>query len=595
MTFPSLPLAIETSPRPAPPRPVRATPPPQARAAAGGATARRVLQQQRVACLDVAAFALQRLAESAGIDFRQPLVLLVPQGGALVVQQLSPAAAAAGVRPGMRWTEARLLHHGLQPVNRDAALVQSAAERLAGGLLSLSPRVQVERPGCLWLEPPGRGDPAAEADFCARLLAFAAGAGLVGAAAGVADQALAAELAARHAAATSPAFHLVPPGATQAFLEPLPLGWLPFDDATGELLAMLGIRSLGAFAALTPQSIETRFGAAARALHALVRGRDRRGPRTPREPAERSASLTLEHAEERLDALLFLFKSALDPLAAGLRQREELAAELTLDLTLERPLEPPQPAAPDPNAAARSPAAPAAQPPDDVAAERRTVRAVIPTARAERLLALLRAHLEIHPLSAPLCGFRLTLSRIVAARGRQLDLFDPREPDPAALEPLLAQLSARCGPEALVQVQATPSWQNDTAARFAPLAEVGRAAAAAEPARAAPPASDLPQPAPAARAARLLATPRPLAVRVAPAPAPGHATPDDPPALVAIRPDRGPWRPVETVSPAERYANAWDTPPREVDFHWIATADGRRWRAHRDLGDGHFYLDGWQD
>lgn len=81
---------------------------------------------------------------------------------------------------------------------------------------------------------------------------------------GIADGLFAALAAAR-------AGLVVPPGETASFLSPLPVGEL-VDPALAGLLARLGIRTVGAFAALPPGHVAGRFGTAGTAAHRVARG-----------------------------------------------------------------------------------------------------------------------------------------------------------------------------------------------------------------------------------------------------------------------------------------------------------------------------------
>ena len=107
--------------------------------------------------------------------------------------------------------------------------------------------------------------------------------------AGVADGLFAAVLAARRGLA-------VGPGATPAFLAPLGVEELDREPEVDRselvgLLRRLGLRSLGAFGALAPGDVASRFGADAVLAHRLARGLDPRPPvrRLPARGAGRRA------------------------------------------------------------------------------------------------------------------------------------------------------------------------------------------------------------------------------------------------------------------------------------------------------------------
>lgn len=78
---------------------------------------------------------------------------------------------------------------------------------------------------------------------------------------------------------------LVPAGAERAFLAPLPVSKLPLlGPATEKKLAAMGVRTVGALAALSPALLERSFGKTGRALWERANGRCD-NPVTPERPA----------------------------------------------------------------------------------------------------------------------------------------------------------------------------------------------------------------------------------------------------------------------------------------------------------------------
>jgi hypothetical protein len=68
----------------------------------------------------------------------------------------------------------------------------------------------------------------------------------------------------------------LPPGEERAFLSPLPISVLPADPEVQRRLVLLGVRTLGALAALPRPAIVRQFGAPAGPLYDLARGVDPR-------------------------------------------------------------------------------------------------------------------------------------------------------------------------------------------------------------------------------------------------------------------------------------------------------------------------------
>jgi DNA polymerase-4 len=67
---------------------------------------------------------------------------------------------------------------------------------------------------------------------------------------------------------------VVPPSCEAAFLAPLPISMLPIDDKVAQRLNLLGLRTIGAVAALPLDAMQAQFGAYGQTLHRLVNGHD---------------------------------------------------------------------------------------------------------------------------------------------------------------------------------------------------------------------------------------------------------------------------------------------------------------------------------
>ncbi|MFC7617815.1 hypothetical protein ACFQV2_34825 [Actinokineospora soli] len=104
---------------------------------------------------------------------------------------------------------------------------------------------------------------------------------------------------------------------TPAFLAPLSIRELPAPDLV-DLLRRLGIRTLGAFAALDPRDVATRFGAAAEHAHRLASGREQRPPARRRPPVDLAVTAHPDPPVDRVDAAAFLARTLAERLHAGL-------------------------------------------------------------------------------------------------------------------------------------------------------------------------------------------------------------------------------------------------------------------------------------
>ncbi len=214
----------------------------------------------------------------------------------------SHPARAAGVRRGLRRREAQARCPALVVLPRDEAVEARLFEPLVAALEAIAPGVEITRPGLAALGV--RGPTRYFGGEQGVLMALTRAVGEVECAGdvliGVADGAFAAEQAARRGV-------LVAPGRSAAFLADLPVSTLdPFGTSPlVDLLVRLGIRSLGAFAALPAGDVLARFGPSGAWAHRQAGGRDDRPVAARRPPAEFTAELALEPPVDRVDTVAF--------------------------------------------------------------------------------------------------------------------------------------------------------------------------------------------------------------------------------------------------------------------------------------------------
>lgn len=186
-------------------------------------------------------------------------------------------------------------------------------ERVVLAAEELAPGVEVVRPGLLVMLAKGPsayyGGVSAAAE---RLIDQIAGRTGVECQIGVADGVFAATLAAHRGL-------VVEPGRSRDFLAPLEVGELDREPEVdrGELVGLLrrlGLRSLGAFAALPAADVASRFGADATSAHRLARGLEPRRPARRRPPEELVVSHRLDPPATRVDELAFAARTAADGL-----------------------------------------------------------------------------------------------------------------------------------------------------------------------------------------------------------------------------------------------------------------------------------------
>ncbi len=216
----------------------------------------------------------------------------------------SAVARGQGVRRGLRRREAQARCPELAVLAPDPDRDARAFEPIVAAVEELAPGVEIVRPGLVALPAQGPvGWYGGEQQAAERLVDHVAAATGAEIQAGFAEGLFAAVLAARRGVA-------VAPGDTPAFLAALDIQELDREPdidraALVDLLRRLGLRSLGAFAALDAADVASRFGADAVLCHRLARGLDPRPP-VRRQPTEDLAvEIRLDPPVERVDAAAF--------------------------------------------------------------------------------------------------------------------------------------------------------------------------------------------------------------------------------------------------------------------------------------------------
>jgi protein ImuB len=499
---------------------------------------------------------------------------------------LSAAAERRGVTAGMALAEAKALAADLVALPWDEKTIGRAALEVTAALLSASPRVSWEGTGAPGRRGTGQGrtgegvwlvDAAglgSETTLARKLLTLAQDVGYGAARIGVADSAIAAYAA---SCARAAPFTIVTPGADAAFLAGFPIALLDIDEDLEETLTALGITTLGRLAALHPDEVEARFGPAGLAAHQLARGRDHRGPSTPRENGLPTIEAELGGPVATAEPLLFVLRGALASLGEALSARGLAARELSLVLHL-----------------------------DDGSVAERAVRPARPSSHAEVLFDHCRVALEDWRLGEPAVALALRASVTVPASGEQGDLLAPRWADPAALEAAFDRIRGREGGDAVAVPAAhdahlpddAGAWVRDeTEARRARRAQKAQrpgsstetvARERGEPqtygAAGAWRHSDSGEPfRPPLSALRLLQAPAPARVRL------GRS------GLEAFRYEQI-WHDVAEWCGPERLAPRWWSDagaPR--DYYSARTTDGALWLIFRDAVKRRWYVGGWWD
>ena len=259
--------------------------------------------------------------ELAGV----PVAVVDRIDGRVVVCAASREAREETVVPGLRRREAEARCAGIVVVEADPAADMRAFEAVARAIETITPRVVLERPGVCTF--PTRGPSryfGGDAALAALVLHTVRAAGVSEARVGIADGSFAARLAAR--AADVDGAQVIEPDATATFLAPWPVrALIPTDVepdrdvvALADLLVRLGVKTLGAFAALPASAVLARFGTHGARLHRLASGIDEHPTPPAPPPPELIESAELDPPATRVDEAAFAAKTLADRLLGRL-------------------------------------------------------------------------------------------------------------------------------------------------------------------------------------------------------------------------------------------------------------------------------------
>jgi protein ImuB len=270
-----------------------------------------------IACALFPRFELTVAAGDRTELLQTPAALAPEPGGVQKVGEVSLAAEAFGVHPGMRLGEALARCQRLVLVPPDPAGVADAWERKLVRLESIGAAVEPERPGLVCFDTRGllRLHGGVEGVIAAARRALRAPARF-----GVAPSRFAAVAAASNARVRRPEIVGAPGGLrvpggggrarARTYLAPLPVSLLRSRPALSHLpepLERLGIRTLGELAALAPAAVADRFGSAGMVAHELACGGDSAlNPRPASEFLRESLELPEASSGQQLERALGL-------------------------------------------------------------------------------------------------------------------------------------------------------------------------------------------------------------------------------------------------------------------------------------------------
>ena len=235
----------------------------------------------------------------------------------------SAAARADGVRRGLRRREAQGRSPSVTVVEHDVERDARAFEPVVARIERLTPRVEVVRPGLCAFDTRGPSRYFGGDQALAQRIAKLVPDGRVG----VADGPFASQLAARRDV-------IVPPGQSPDFLAPFPVSALERPELA-DLLRRLGLRTLGAFAALPSVDVLARFGPDGALAHRLASGLDERpiDARTP--PPDLTVALELDPPAEQVDRAAFAARQLAHELHEELARRGLACSRIAIEAETE--------------------------------------------------------------------------------------------------------------------------------------------------------------------------------------------------------------------------------------------------------------------
>jgi len=380
------------------------------------------------------------------------------------LRAVTAAAGRSGVRAGMRPAEARALCAELVELPWDDVVIDAAITEVSAQLLAASPQVTPVdgAPGLWWVGASGFDAVGGERTLAHMLLRTArrwhprprvsiAGSCVAARAATWAGASF------EQGADDRALVHVVPAGGDAAYLAPAPLGLVPMDEELRAALQALGLRTVGALAALTADDVERRWGELGLRAWRLAHADDSRRPVLARVETQPAIEVALSSPAETTAPVLFLVRAALERLVHEMIEHGRAVAAIAITLTLDD---------------ARGSMANA--PPHTVTREARPAR---PLARVVPLFERCRALLDSWTLDAPVIAVRVAIAAAAPLTGEQGDLLSASWRDLGAADAAFERLRAELGAGAIVRAQAQDSHRPERAGVWKELSDsltVGR-------------------------------------------------------------------------------------------------------------------------
>ncbi len=400
----------------------------------------------RTACIDLPEFPLQLLLERHPGWREHPAAVVEadkPQG---VILWVNERARASRVLPGVRYAAGLSLAPGLRAAVVPRSEIREAVASIADTLRRFTPHVEPceDTPGVFWLDAHGleRLFPSLE-DWAGRIRAGMERAGFVASVVVGFRRFGTYALARAH-----PGIHVLgTPSEEREAARAVPLERLAFPPPAREMLARLGIATVGQFVDLPADGVGARFGPEVRRMHRLASG-DLVVPLQPERPdVPAMRRLLLDYPEIDAGRLMIAIESLMRPLLGEVGRKGRVLAELKLGLRFER-----------------------------LGDHLESIRPASPTLSAKILLELVRLRLQsVRRLPDRVAEIVLVAGETEAAP-RQRQLFaGERRRDLDAANPALARVRAWLGDDAVARAHLRDAHLPEARFAWERLASLGEA------------------------------------------------------------------------------------------------------------------------
>lgn len=371
-----------------------------------------------IACLFMPDFAVAVERQTDTTLAGWPLIISYPRQAQ--VWAVSVEADADGVRPGISLRQAQALCPQARLISANPARYRYILHNISASLATVTPKVESDnsQPAATIYADLTQLNRAEQFEFAGYINQTAQAQVQLTPALGLASGKFPAYVAAGSIGLNR--VLCITPGQESSFLAPLSVTCLPLEPEVARRFELLGLRTVGQFAALSAGAVVTQFGSTGRWLHQLARGLDDR-------PVMTHSALPQEHLTRQLDGpvtdrlvLVALGQDMAGELAGRLAARGQLAGQLKLTLHLED---------------------------GNQGSTQRTLRQ--PTASPAQLVRHLTTLINRVQINCGVVTLTVQATELIPRSPKQLTLLpDPNQADQAnRLRELIPQLVARYGPD----------------------------------------------------------------------------------------------------------------------------------------------------